>query len=89
MINAINAVFLDCYSVTQRCYGKETAMKNYSSRKTLLHIVNDADVFLKNLLRLKRDMEAIRRNVELAYGTRVKVVRTVQKREEAWSTGES
>ena len=50
MINAINAVFLDYYSVTLRCDGKETAIGRITVGKTLLHIVNDVDVFLKNLL---------------------------------------
>lgn len=57
--------------------------------EALLHVINDADVFLKNLLRLKRNIVAIRRNIELAQGARVKVVRIVEKRESARSTRES
>jgi hypothetical protein len=57
--------------------------------KALLHIVNNADVFLKHLLRLKCDVEAIGRNVELAVGLRVKVVRIVEKRESVRSTRQS
>ena len=51
--------------------------------KALLHIVNDSDVFLKDLMRLKGDVKTIGRNIKLAPGPRVKVVWTVEKRERA------
>ncbi len=71
-------------------WAKNCDCKNHSGRKALLHIVNDADVFLKNLLRLKGNVEAIGRNIELALSARVKVVRIVEKRESAaGSTRES
>jgi hypothetical protein len=70
-------------------WAKNCDRKKHSGRKGLLDVVNDADVFLKNLLRLKGDVKAIGRDIELAYGARVKVVRIVEKRESTRSTRES
>jgi hypothetical protein len=50
----------------------------YSAMEALLHIVNDTDIFLKNLVRLKDDVGAVRRNIELALGSVVMVVRIVK-----------
>jgi len=50
----------------------------YSAMEALLHIVNDTDILLKNLVRLKDDVEAVRRNIELALGSVVMVVRIVK-----------
>ena len=74
--------FLVCRPSTKEW--QKIVMENRSVwGKALLHIVNDSDVFLKDLMRLKGNVKTIGRNIKLAPGPRVKVVWTVEKRERA------
>ena len=73
--------FLVCRPSTKEW--QKIAMEESQWGKALLHVVNDSDVFLKDLMRLKGDVKTIGRNIKLAPGPRVKVVWTVKKRERA------
>src|SRR5579864_3051200 len=53
------------------------------------HIVNDADVFLKNLLRLEDDVAAVGGNIHLVPGESVDVVHIVEQRDNPCAAGES
>ncbi len=49
--------------------------------KPLLHIVDNSNVFLQHLLRLKNDIAAIRRNVDLVPHERVYVIHILDERQ--------
>src|SRR5215469_5975089 len=53
---------------------KRLRLKQVLFRKTLLDIVNDADVFLQDLLRLKNDVAAVRGNIDLVSHVVVSVI---------------